>query len=62
MTSSGLTEEWQAISPNRHRVGEAFAQANFGLMEIDWSVQPPAMKMQIRGVDGRVLIDQMVGF
>jgi alkaline phosphatase D len=62
MTASGLTEEWHEISPNRHRVGEAFAQANFGLIEIDWSVQPPAMKMQIRGVDGRVLIDQMVGF
>lgn len=62
MTASGLTEEWHEISPNRHRVGEAFAQANFGLMEIDWSVQPPAVTMQIRGVDGNILIDQMVGF
>lgn len=62
MTSSGLTEEWQAISPNRHRVGEAFAQANVGLIEIDWSVQPPSVNMQIRGVDGRLLIEQRVSF
>jgi alkaline phosphatase D len=62
MTSSGLTEEWQAISPNRHRVGEAFAQANVGLIEIDWSVQPPAVVMQIRDVEGTVLIEHRVGF
>ncbi|MDP2284227.1 MAG: alkaline phosphatase family protein, partial [Pseudohongiella sp.] len=60
--SSGLTEEWQAISPNRHRVGEAFARANVGMIDIDWSMQPPAVVMQIRGVDGDILIDQMVGF
>lgn len=62
MTASGLTEEWHAISPNRHRVGEAFAQANFGLMDIDWSVQPPQVTMQIRDVAGKVLIEQVVGF
>jgi alkaline phosphatase D len=62
MTASGLTEEWHQISPNRHRVGEAFARANFGMIEIDWSVQPPALSMQIRGVDGELLIDQAVEF
>lgn len=62
MTASGLTEEWHAISPNRHRVGDAFAQANFGLMDIDWSVQPPVVTMQIRDVTGGVLIEHEVGF
>ncbi|MDO9521731.1 MAG: alkaline phosphatase D family protein [Pseudohongiella sp.] len=62
MTASGLTEEWHEISPNRHRVGKAFARANFGMMDIDWSVQPPVVSLQIRDVEGRVLIEQMVGF
>lgn len=56
MTASGLTEEWHAISPNRHRVGQAFAEANFGLLEIDWEVQPPAVSLQIRDVQGEILI------
>ena len=58
MTSSGLTEEWHAISPNRHRVGKAFAEANFGLLEIDWEAQPLTVSIQIRDVQGEVLIDQ----
>lgn len=62
MTSSGLTEEWHAISPNRHRVGDAFAEANFGVLDIDWSGTQPAVSLKIRDVQGDVLIDQRVQF
>ena len=62
VTSSGLTEEWYAISPNRHRVGEAFAQANFGLLTIDWRGEKPQVNVQIRDVDGQAIINQQVGF
>lgn len=62
LTSSGLTEEWKAISPNRHRVGEAFAVANFGLIEIDWSSEIPAFDLNIRDVSGTNLIQRRVEF
>lgn len=62
MTSSGLTEEWHAISPNRHRVGEAFAVANYGLMAVDWSGDSPVLDMSIRDESGAILIQQTVSF
>lgn len=62
VTSSGLTEEWKAISPNRHRVGDAFAVANFGLLEIDWSGERPTVDVIIRDVSGVDLIHQTLQF
>jgi len=62
LTSSGLTEEWKAISPNRHRVGDAFAVANFGLVEIDWSNEIPAFDLSIRDVTGTNLIQRRIDF
>lgn len=34
VTSSGITETWYNIEPNKNRVGEALAQNNIGLIEI----------------------------
>ncbi len=62
VTSSGLTQEWKAISPNRHRVGEAFAVANFGLLEIDWSAELPKVEVFIRDASGTDLIHQTLSF
>lgn len=62
LTSSGLTEEWKAISPNRHRVGDAFAVANFGLVEIDWSGEIPAFGLSIRDISGVNLIQRRIEF
>jgi len=58
ITSSGLTEVWPAISPNRHRVGEAFAMANFGLVEIDWERDDPAVTLSIISAIGETLLQQ----
>ena len=57
LTSSGLTEIWEQISPNKHRVGEAFAVENFGLIEIDWSGQTPSVSLFVKGVEGNTLIE-----
>jgi len=62
ITSSGLTEEWKEISPNRHRVGDAFAVANFGLLEIDWSGVLPSIDVIIRDVSGEDLIHHTLTF
>jgi alkaline phosphatase D len=54
ITSSGLTEEWKAVSPNRHRVGEPFAEANYGLIKIDWDNR--LLDLSVRDVNGQVVM------
>lgn len=34
VTSSGITEDWDKIEPNDHRIGEAIPQNNIGLIEL----------------------------
>lgn len=62
LTSSGLTEEWSAISPNRHRVGAAHAEANFGLIEIDWQQPWPQLNLIVTNAEGQRLIDYPLRF
>jgi alkaline phosphatase D len=58
LTASGMTEEWQQISPNQHRASDAFAKANFGLLTIDWDASPINVTMQIIAQNGEILIEQ----
>lgn len=53
-TSSGLTEEWKAISPNKHRLGVAEHRNNYGLIEINWTAAQPSMTVSIKGQTGQV--------
>ena len=62
LTSSGLTEEWKAVSPNRHRVGEAFPVANYGVIDIDWHSEVPEVTLQIKDETGRVLLERTERF
>jgi alkaline phosphatase D len=32
--ASGLTEEWKNVSPNKYRVGDSYAKANYGVIEL----------------------------
>ncbi len=58
LTSSGLTEEWHQISPNKYRRSDAYAEANFGLITIDWEAQPVEITMEARDVRGKTMISQ----
>lgn len=58
LTSSGLTETWEAISPNRHRLGKAYAVPNFGLIEIDWRGSKPRLHLSVRDQSSIALIEQ----
>ena len=60
MTSSGLTEEWKKVSPNIHRVGAAYSQVNYGLIEIDWDQPDPQITLSIKGVIGQTVIQQHI--
>jgi len=53
VTSSGLTEVWEQISPNRHRIGEAFATENFGELVIDW--EQGLLEHTVRDKSGGIL-------
>ena len=57
VTSSGLNQTGLPAEPNRYRVagGEVYSQPNFGWIAIDWSAEDPAVKLEIRDLDGKVV-------
>lgn len=57
LTSSGLTETWEKISPNIYRTGEAFAVQNFGLIDIDWTAARPRLQLTVRDQASATLIE-----
>lgn len=60
MTSSGLTEVWHELPPNRTRMGSGLLDVNFGVLEIDWSLAAPTVRMQLRDVHGRIRNEYVV--
>ncbi|MBE2179889.1 MAG: alkaline phosphatase family protein [Chthoniobacterales bacterium] len=57
ITSSGLTQGGFSRERNRYRVGTAdpFGQQNFGWITVDWDREDPAIRMEIRDADGKVV-------
>ena len=57
VTASGLNQTGLAEEPNRYRVAgdEVYNQPNFGWIEVDWAAEDPAVKLEIRDVDGQVV-------
>ena len=54
VTSSGLTEKSSIRNePNDPRVGEVYVGGNFGVIEVDWSKEDPAVTLQIRDEAGK---------
>lgn len=50
-----------ASEPNRYRLtGEGFPDANFGVVRIDWSRHDPLVSLEVRDVDGRVILSRDV--
>lgn len=43
---------------NRHRVGLTYFDVNFGMLLIDWAAPTPVVRMQIRDVQGAVVLQQ----
>lgn len=56
MTSSGLTEKWKDVSPNKHRVGDYTHNVNYGDLSIDWQQANPAISLKLKGIDGKVIM------
>ncbi|MGY8835165.1 MAG: alkaline phosphatase D family protein [Enterobacterales bacterium] len=56
MTSSGLTEKWKDVSPNKHRVGDFTNNVNYGDLSVDWQQTDPAISLKLKGIDGEVIM------
>jgi len=57
VTSSGLNQTGLPEEENRFRVEgtEIYNQPNFGLIEVDWEREDPAIKLEIRDDRGKVV-------
>lgn len=65
LTSSGLTENWHQISPNKHRFGAAFSNANFGHINIQWPNEAQSktkLEISLKDVNGDLLKQQYLLF
>lgn len=54
VTSSGLTEEWKEVAPNKHRVGNYTHSVNYGELLIDWQQTDPAITLSLKDVKGDI--------
>jgi alkaline phosphatase D len=61
VTSSGMNSagKRRASEPNPYRVSrDNFRQENFGVIEVDWSLADPQLRLQIRDVSGKIVDEQ----
>ena len=60
LTSSGLTETWPYIAPNRLRVGKGYSIPNYGRIAIDWERKDPLVMLEVETIEGKLVISQAV--
>lgn len=62
ITSSGLTHvaKGNTREPNRYRVAGPTAELNFGLVTIDWAAEPVTVRLEVRGVGDKELLEETV--
>ena len=61
-TSSGLTHSHKGWSQavNNFRIGNAYAEPNFGLINIDWQQKDPLITLQTVGLDDNVKLEHTI--
>ena len=59
ITSSGLTQTWDAPEPNKNRIGEVVMENNFGFIEINWE-EPISLKFQIIDYNNTIRIEKRI--
>jgi alkaline phosphatase D len=60
ITSSGLTQEWKNVSPNKHRVGAFTNKVNYGELLIDWDLENPTITLQLKNVEGNIFTQHII--
>ena len=56
--NSPLPPRFMGEEPNRYRQEKRFAAATFGWIEIDWAAPSPKIKLQIRDISGRAVMER----
>lgn len=60
VTSSGLTEEWKNVSPNKHRVSGYTNKVNYGELFIEWGLEDPMLTLSLKNITGDVFTKHQV--
>jgi len=60
MTASGLTHFYEKKPRNKYRIGRPANQLNFGLIEIVWNENPVKVKLQLRGLNNKLVTEEIV--
>ncbi|MBM7070526.1 alkaline phosphatase family protein [Shewanella sp. 202IG2-18] len=55
VTSSGLSEKWKDVSPNKHRMGDFTNNVNYGFIEIDWNKPDPIIEFGLKNKLGNLV-------
>ena len=61
LTSSGLTQEWKDVSPNKYRWGRYTPLANYGVIEINWETPGPQVTLSIKNKMGVLQLQNTLG-
>ncbi|MFT7620478.1 MAG: alkaline phosphatase D [Planctomycetota bacterium] len=60
-TSSGLTEVWKHVTPNKYRFHDmSYLGVNFGAIEIDWERTDPVIRLKAIGAEGEILFQHWI--
>ena len=54
VTSSGLSEKWKDVSPNKHRIGQFTNQVNYGFITFDWQQRDPTISLGLKNEQGEI--------
>ncbi|MFT5012235.1 MAG: alkaline phosphatase D [Dinoroseobacter sp.] len=60
VTSSGLTEEWKQVSPNKNRVSEATTEVNYGFISVNWANEDPSIHFGLKDVEGKLVVSKNI--
>lgn len=60
VTSSGLTEKWKDVSPNKHRIGQYTHEVNYGAITIDWDKTDPLISLALHDIKGDIITQHRI--
>ena len=60
VTSSGLTQEWKKVSPNKHRVSDFTSEVNYGEILINWLLKDPSITLRLKNVEGNIFSQHVI--
>jgi alkaline phosphatase D len=60
ITSSGITEVWESVEPNKNRLGDVVRENNFGMINIDWTLPDPLLTFHIYDINGSSRVEYQI--